>query len=1082
MILYGTTTQMPLKLPSNSNRSMTRNAVKQAYNQYVKDDVKLDETSNENVYNHNSKNDSENATKSKFQQLLQALVSFLEFLVLWIYNFFGIGLHVCLAIGFLAIVAVTILGSFHDRYWVTILNRARRTDANLRTEITYYQRQCDVTDVTTSTSHHIHFGDVDDKASEMFIDVEKIMNEESDLDDSNQEDTIIHEQGFPTRYQEEWKPPRRRRRFAPKYQAWESPELKPIPKKVAEKAGKQGVDAMMKHGSVMIPQILSDATISELRKFVDKKNELVLGTPDEYPMTAAHNRISYGIESTEDPAVVRALKEIHDHAVFASLIQNLVGDENPALSEITAITSWAGAEHQSWHPDVKPHGNGVMFGRTYSHSYSLFLPLQDTTGRMGATELCPGTHMCATESLSTVCDSNKIGLHEVRKARPRNQYSPDLEGELKYQDDLRKEGLWRAGDGALLNQQGWHRGTAHEDENEDDRIVFIVSFLKRPHPDDPRQLARGTYFHQKWLNWGSTWEDMTDTMANLQRPWNILRCLHLYKPSDRSWGYDLFTATTLRVANSQMGGEPEDLDNIINNVMDPLGFPEWLQGSIDYEDEYAWQIYMSQTLKKTFQFLGHVNRYGHLGLVAFLAIAAGLGHLYNKLLAKVSGNSSSQHSVVVPVLKTGVKRLILTHGTILALAFYFWRVVICSSQWAIDIDSGKTLMRPFPTNPVYRYYDPGVLGSKTTLPRRSDVLIGTRLSTKAIGAYKTWIEYHPGNRVFDQFVERYGGTKGFYQSLLPQHGDNQTTSELPSGLSDRLVDSAFDMITKHHGGGRFVMQDYRSGNWMVLSEAESRDYIQRSLMIGNKDSNTMAAIQDEIDMLLDRQRFGVPRNALSMSWICQLFLHDLSKQFLSTKFERSIRKTRKPATAKDVRTRASALSPSLSIALPKSGYRLPKWGPLGPTVSGAKDKDGNWRFLMDQTSSPFRPGMEVFVMTPNEEGGIDPLAGTIVSMSSKDRFTDGRSRFYISLEEEGVELLESFAVNKVPREKIRTRSPITSGMRIMAQVRAGGDFFDGTAHLVQADGSMDIVFDDGDVELGMEYSSYIELLEDYTYL
>mmetsp|Transcript_16308 Transcript_16308/g.37734 ORF Transcript_16308/g.37734 Transcript_16308/m.37734 type:complete len:1075 (-) Transcript_16308:287-3511(-) len=1074
MMRNGTSTQTSILSPSAIDLTKSRNADQHAHSQSV--DVKRNgqhcEALNGNEPQNNA-TDVTNVAGTNLPSIRSSVLSFLEFIVVTIYKCLGIGIHSGLAIAFLAFVAVTILGNFHDRYWVTLLDRARRTDVDLLSEITYYQRRCDITDITTSDSHRIHFGDVDDNPSEIFIDVEKIKNE---LEGYPEPSSVLYDdRGFRTKYQENARE-RRRRRFAPAYNRWEYPELEPIPEKIAEKAGNQAVDVMMKHGSVMIPQMLSDATIGELRKFIEEKNEKTIGTDDEYPMTAHKSRISYGIESTEHPSVVRALKEIHDHRVFAHLIKNLVGDENPALSEITAITAWDGAEDQSWHPDVKPDGNGVKFGRTYSHSYSLFLPLQNTDGDMGPTDVCPGTHMCATEDLWDPCLENKVGFHEVRKAKPRNEYSLDEDGEHKYREDLRMEGIWRAGDGALLNQQGWHRGTAHNAP--EDRIVFIVSFLKRPHPDDPRQLARGTYFHQKWLNWGSTWDDMVDTMANLQRPWNILRCLHLYKPTDRSWGYDLFTATTLRIANGQMGGEPEEIDTLIENVIVPVRFPDWLQGTIDYDDENAWVMYMKGTITKTLNFLGRVNLYGHAGLVTFLAIAAILGYLYNLLLTKATGNVRSQHNVVGPVIKTGVKRLIVTHGSIIALGFFVWQILICSSQWAIDIDSGKTLMRPFPTKPIYRDDDPGVLGEHSTLPRRSDVLIGTRMNTKAIGAYSTWFEYHPGNRVFDQFVERYGGTKGVYHSFLPQNRHNQTSSQLPTGLAERLVASAFDMITKHHGGGRFVMQDYRSGDWMILSEAESHDYIRKRLFIGGKTANALGAIRDELNVLIDHQRFGSPRNSISMSWNSQLFLHDLSKEIFSTNYERETRKKRKPNQTR-IGPSTPGVSSSPSNMLPRAGYRVSKWESIGPTVSSAEDENGIRRFLLGDSPPSFRPGMEIyFLYDDKNEDQNDPelYKGTIVSYSSKKRFRDGHPRYLIAMEEEGVEDLD-IEIPKVPRSFIKVRSPISSGARVEAQLHPDEEYYKGTILLIMADGSIDVQFDDGDIELSIHMDHY-ELLED----
>ena len=76
---------------------------------------------------------------------------------------------------------------------------------------------------------------------------------------------------------------------------------------------------------------------------------------------------------------------------------------------------------------------------------------------------------------------------------------------------------------------------------------------------------------------------MADSETSLARPWNILRCLHLWKPKDRQWGYDLFTASTLRIANNQLGCEPEDLETFIDQVMRKLGFPEYLDGTINFE-------------------------------------------------------------------------------------------------------------------------------------------------------------------------------------------------------------------------------------------------------------------------------------------------------------------------------------------------------------------------------------------------------------------------------------------------------------------------------------------------------------------
>lgn len=326
-------------------------------------------------------------------------------------------IHSALFVAFFSLAAVYCLKTFHDDYFLPMVERAERTDLDLQDEITYYPRQCNLLDLTATRK----------EASQLYIETPT----------SSSEDVAA----------------------------------------IATSA----VDKIMTHGAIMMTDLLTQDTVRSLREYVVKKNVEVKGTPAQFPMSQGRNRISFGIEAADDPAVVTALKEIHDHPLFGSVLQELLGDDNPALSEITAITATYGAPHQAWHPDVKPDGNALMYGRTYSHSYSLFIPLQNTTRAMGATDLCAGTHYCADDDLSSLCDVYKVGLHEIRPRDPHRQ------------------GYWKSGDGVLLNQQVWHRGAEHEDPDAEDRVVFIVSFLARP--TDPRQLSRGTYFHQKWLNW-----------------------------------------------------------------------------------------------------------------------------------------------------------------------------------------------------------------------------------------------------------------------------------------------------------------------------------------------------------------------------------------------------------------------------------------------------------------------------------------------------------------------------------------------------------------------------------------------------
>jgi hypothetical protein len=755
---------------------------------------------------------------------------------------------------------------------------------------------------------------------------------------------------------------------------------------------------------------------------------------------------------------------------------------------------------------VKPDGNGVKFGRTYSHSYSLFLPLQDTTGDMGATDLCPGTHFCASDDLWDVCEANRIGLHNIRpkytggssssSSSSRNQSSVDddknREDEYEYKGDG-EEGIWRAGDGALFNQQVWHRGTAHVDDDGPDRVMFIVSFLRRPVADDPRQLARGTYFHQKWLNWGSTWQDMTDAASSLKRPWNILRCLHLWKSSDRQWGYDLFTATTLRIANAQQGGEPSDLKIFIDNVMTPLHFPERLQGTIDYESDEAWQIYLRETIRNTHGSLRTVNYVGHIFFALFWLIVTSISYFYNRLKKQLSQEQQQQqhhhqqqHPIFHTVFKNGARRLAWTHGSVIVLGLYTWYKVK-NSKWATDIDSGRTLMRPFPVA-EFIDNDPGVQGGLTTLPRRSDVLIGTRFDTKSIGAYRKWLDYHPGNRIFDEFVDSYGGK--FYHSLLHNNENSNinnsslpsssSSSLLPVSLTEQLSATALHMIEKQHSG-RFLMQDYRTGDWKILNSDEVKTYVRTRLFIGGDDT-VWAALKEETDILLDQYRFGLKRKTRSMSWNSQLFLADLSKylfapaaSFPSQKETMTITAEKKTMMATTARILPSSSHLSSTF---HPQFNLPKMKSIHSTPTISLDENGIRTFLLGKSLTPLHAGKEIYCMVWKEdnnedddyeggEGTFAPYPGIVIGISTEEDVG-----YDIAFYDDGVQSLDMIDHFNVPRDFLMIREPTTEGSRVEVHDIDEG-YFTGIVSLVLADGSVDVKYgEDGRVVTNIPITRY----------
>ena len=137
------------------------------------------------------------------------------------------------------------------------------------------------------------------------------------------------------------------------------------------------VEQMMEHGAVVIPDLLQQETVRKLREYAVYRNHHIPGE-EVYPVSQGTNRMSFGYDATENPIVVQALMELANNKFLKAMLSEILGDPDPASSEITTITAYYNAPPQAWHSDTKEDGNALKFGRTYSHSYSLFLPLQNT--------------------------------------------------------------------------------------------------------------------------------------------------------------------------------------------------------------------------------------------------------------------------------------------------------------------------------------------------------------------------------------------------------------------------------------------------------------------------------------------------------------------------------------------------------------------------------------------------------------------------------------------------------------------------------------------------------------------------------
>jgi hypothetical protein len=101
----------------------------------------------------------------------------------------------------------------------------------------------------------------------------------------------------------------------------------------------------LRHGFSVFPSALSQNTATELRTYVRLRNQQ-LTSEESISVIENANRYSFGLD-TREPIVARAIQELANHPPLSGAIQKILGPD-PALIEMTAITSTYGAVDQNW--------------------------------------------------------------------------------------------------------------------------------------------------------------------------------------------------------------------------------------------------------------------------------------------------------------------------------------------------------------------------------------------------------------------------------------------------------------------------------------------------------------------------------------------------------------------------------------------------------------------------------------------------------------------------------------------------------------------------------------------------------------
>ncbi len=467
--------------------------------------------------------------------------------------------------------------------------------------------------------------------------------------------------------------------------------------------------------------------------------------------------------------------------------------------------------------------------------YSIFVPLQDTTAKMGATSACPGTHLCGSEeNLYEMCDNLNFQVGDSR-------------GRLA---ESEKDHVWKTGDAFLFNLNLYHRGPGHTDPNGEERVMLIMTVSNRPKGPhfDRRQISLGTSYSCKWDMWGMTMKDLAivDTMIGF--PWKYLRTFGIWKPKgnhqshEMKWGWDYLTVACSRIMNDQMGFRYEELEKFATDMSRFGPLVNYLLGYLPKENRYdeismsienGWREYLRETLTR------------------FIKVAAALY------------GASCFFFFIISLLTTGFKSTFCRFLKInvgLVLVFYGVIHYISNTPWGRDIIIGKATESPF--------LDRVDTTDITIVPTKYDVLYSGRLHSPFLAGMNVIHDQQPGNAKLNQLVATYSGAFS-------------THSKIVTMFQQTVLDEIMNKISDF--GGRIV-QNNVNGDWVVSSKNDAETLVLRALI--SESSPIKAKIYQEMKFLRSECNFGRLRNTVLMKTHTLNYLDSLEKCLFDIKFDK----------------------------------------------------------------------------------------------------------------------------------------------------------------------------------------------------
>lgn len=545
------------------------------------------------------------------------------------------------------------------------------------------------------------------------------------------------------------------------------------------------VDSMRHHGMGIFPGVLNATVADDLRQYVLWKNQHITAM-ENIPVIEYKYRASLGLDVTDHVVIRTALTQLASHTLLSETMAALLG-LNPAMVELSTITSSAGAAAQYFHSDSTFAGSASVYGKSFSEAYSILIPLQDTVKEQGATWVCPGTHRCSQAGAACRQLGFQVTSTTSTAAAANRSRQTDAEEDAAVTDDA----YFAAGDALVYSSSATHRGGAHL--GGPDRVVLIVTVASRP--DAVRLLPLGLVYAIRWDHWGFCWQDLLDLQVWEVPFWNQLRALGVFKLSG-DWGWTYLESSALRMMNDMFYFSYADLNAFRNARLNWLGqLPGFLQGRVEEAADYApWPRYLSDVVS---------NLWWALVTVGVLVVAA-----YTLFAAREGPGS----------LRREFSAHVCIAGFVVGCGFFLWWLVASSRHAQIvvsgDFRHGLAASFALPNATGQKRY-----GESQSTPGYRDVLISDRLLEQSgISSQSRLLDYHPANRRWK--IACRDAVKLWMAYKIG----------LPPAFSTAVVDKIVKEATEE--GRRHFFRSNRSGGWVRLSRNEAHRETEQQLVGG----------------------------------------------------------------------------------------------------------------------------------------------------------------------------------------------------------------------------------------------------------